>query len=514
MTEFVVGSDSDVPEAIRELAVAAGDEEKEIGVSWLAPTYEGSSPVTEYDVEYAADGDETTSTTITVASTETTLTGLDNGTQYAVRVRARNAVGDGVWSESVEATPGTEPQPVDPVDPVDLEGLAAASTSGVAGAISVSWTPAEGAGSHQISWHQGSAPTDGNYESGPATTDSEDGHSLTGLAQGATYAVKVEALDAHGDVIAMGETTGVTLVTGDASGDEVHEHLVSGEWPDGEPFGIRMRVYAGKPSYRPNTVETGPDGTIAIDSWGSNPRTATFSRPGFGDISLTWSVNGSDEAWTLSGDRLSPPADDAEPPPVIPPPDDPSDPVDLENLQAAPSSNTSGDLAVSWTAHSDAASHQISWDQGTSEPSDGYDHGPVSTDSSSAHTLSASDLSGGQQYQILVEAVDADGNVVASATTSATPLITEDATGTGGATLSGKFPDGEAFSFTVRIYAGMPSYVPQDTIKPSDATLTVDPWTTNPRQATFSRSGFSDITVNWQVSNGVLTWTLSGPRLP
>ncbi len=184
----------------------------------------------------------------------------------------------------------------------------------------------------------------------------------------------------------------------------------------------------------------------------------------------------------LSGDRLSPPADEDE----SPPPDDPP-PGDLENLQATPSSNTSGDLSVTWTAHSDAASHQISWDKGASPPTDGYDHGPVSTDSSSSHTINASDLSGGQPYQILVEAVDADGNVVASATTSATPLIVEDATGTSGAVLSGKFPDGEAFSFTVRIYAGLPSYVPQDTIKPSDATLTVDPWTINPRQATFSR---------------------------
>ncbi len=292
ITEFVVGDDSAAPEAVRELAASAGD--GEIAVSWLTPTYEGSGPVTEYDVEHTAGGDETTTTTVTVASTEATLTSLDNGTQYAVRVRARNALGDGVWSDSVEATPEGDPQQV---DPVDLEGLEAVSTAGVAGAISVSWTAAEGAASHQISWHQGGLPSDGSYESGPTATDSESGHSLTGLAQGETYAVKVEALDAEGGVVAVGETTGVTLVTGDASGDEIHEQLIAGEWSDGEQFALQLRVYHGKPSYRPDTIEKGPDGTIAIESWGSNPRTATFSRPGFGEITLTWSVSGSDESW-------------------------------------------------------------------------------------------------------------------------------------------------------------------------------------------------------------------------
>ena len=88
-----------------------------LGVSWEAPADDGGSPVTRYRVEWTNEPDTTTQDpddwdwssasfhdVTDPAVTSHTITGLENGTAYAVRVRAVNVVGDGDWAED-EATP-------------------------------------------------------------------------------------------------------------------------------------------------------------------------------------------------------------------------------------------------------------------------------------------------------------------------------------------------------------------------------------------------------------------------
>jgi len=50
----------------------------------------------------------------------------------------------------------------------------------------------------------------------------------------------------------------------------------------------QCRAREGKPSYVPVTVNSGPDVTYVIGPWGSNPRTITFTRPGFANGVLEW----------------------------------------------------------------------------------------------------------------------------------------------------------------------------------------------------------------------------------
>ena len=85
----------------------------DILVNWTAPSSNGGATITDYLVAYnagTASFDSGTATVVTVSvanpATETshTLTGLTSGTQYAVAVAARNAVGDSPYSTSASAT--------------------------------------------------------------------------------------------------------------------------------------------------------------------------------------------------------------------------------------------------------------------------------------------------------------------------------------------------------------------------------------------------------------------------
>lgn len=76
-------------------------------VSWTAPASDGGSPVTGYTVT-ASHGDQTCTTTDT---TTCTVTGLTNGRQYTVKVRASNSKGEGPASPRVLVTPSSQSCP-------------------------------------------------------------------------------------------------------------------------------------------------------------------------------------------------------------------------------------------------------------------------------------------------------------------------------------------------------------------------------------------------------------------
>ncbi len=82
-------------------------------VEWTAPALAG--PITGYEVKYwKTDDPENENRRSRIAKTETTETSLllyallDAGTNYMVRVRARNAIGTGAWSEVATARTGAK----------------------------------------------------------------------------------------------------------------------------------------------------------------------------------------------------------------------------------------------------------------------------------------------------------------------------------------------------------------------------------------------------------------------
>ncbi|TNF38496.1 MAG: fibronectin type III domain-containing protein [Deltaproteobacteria bacterium] len=78
-----------------------------IALTWLAPESDGGSPITSYT---ASCDDGTTTTSVTVATLTTVISGLTNGVAYTCEVFATNANGDGPPSDPTTAlVPGSTP---------------------------------------------------------------------------------------------------------------------------------------------------------------------------------------------------------------------------------------------------------------------------------------------------------------------------------------------------------------------------------------------------------------------
>jgi hypothetical protein len=103
------------PDPPSGVAGAAGD--GQVTTSWIAPTGDGGSPITGYDVQYSSDAGvhwtSASSAFHTSTATTQTVTGLANGTAYIFRVAAINGVGTGPYSAaSSPVTPhAAEPTP-------------------------------------------------------------------------------------------------------------------------------------------------------------------------------------------------------------------------------------------------------------------------------------------------------------------------------------------------------------------------------------------------------------------
>ena len=164
----------------------------QIAVSWLAPNNSGSPPITDYLVKYSSNSGTTWTNFPHPVSTATslTVTGLTNGTSHVIKVIAKSALGIGPPSaNSLPSTPATVPGA-----PTIL------STVPSAGKIAVAWTvPASTGGSNitdyvvKISTNSGTTWTRVTRPVSAALS-----HTITGLAGGASYWIKVIAKNAFG----------------------------------------------------------------------------------------------------------------------------------------------------------------------------------------------------------------------------------------------------------------------------------------------------------------------------
>ncbi len=144
----------------------------------LTLTWDAAAGATGYDVDIDGAGqvDDLTNRTHT-------FTGLDNGTQYTLRVRATNSWGDSPWA-AINGTPAAAVPPGTPT------GLAAAATGPTA--IAVSWTAPSDVGDGITRYRvQYRAGTSGAWTGEiTATATSAD---FTGLAAESTHSYRVRA---------------------------------------------------------------------------------------------------------------------------------------------------------------------------------------------------------------------------------------------------------------------------------------------------------------------------------
>ncbi len=150
----------------------------QIAVSWDDPDNDGRPAINAYKVRYGTDGTSwVEASPDPVTATSLTVTGLENGTEYQVQVRASNNESDGDWSDSATATPLAAPAP--PGNVAVLPGKQR---------LQVSWTNALGADSHSVRHRMKgtNAWTTLASQSSPAT--------ITGLTDGNEYQVQVGAV--------------------------------------------------------------------------------------------------------------------------------------------------------------------------------------------------------------------------------------------------------------------------------------------------------------------------------
>ncbi|AGL16845.1 fibronectin type III domain-containing protein [Actinoplanes sp. N902-109] len=170
-------------------------------LSFNAPANTGGSPITGYEVstDNGATWAPITVTTGLSGVQQGTVTGLTNGTTYAFRVRAVNTAGKGAASAAVSATPRDVPYA-----PTDLTAAA-----GDRQATLTFTTP--GDGGYPLLGYQVSTD-DGSTWNGLTVTTSGTVNTgtVTGLANGTTYAIRVRAVNLAGAGAASGPAT-VTL---------------------------------------------------------------------------------------------------------------------------------------------------------------------------------------------------------------------------------------------------------------------------------------------------------------
>ncbi len=180
---------------------ATSNQSAQVPLTWTAPASNGGSAITNYLLEYSANGGTSWSTFAHTASTATsiTVTGLTNGTLYTFRVSAINGVGTGTASATATATPVGAPDA--PTNLVATPGTAQAA---------LSWSaPANNGGASitdyviEYSSNGGTSWTTFSHTPSAATSAT-----ITGLTNGTTYTFRVSAVNANGTGAASTTTTG------------------------------------------------------------------------------------------------------------------------------------------------------------------------------------------------------------------------------------------------------------------------------------------------------------------
>ena len=252
-------------------AVANGHEQ--VTVTWSAPTNPGPA-ISGYDVQYRVRDAVTFNDTANFGATATSgaITGLDRGIYYQVEVRAKNADGDGSWSETSDAAR------VNPNEAPEFD-------SGLPPAVNVA-----------------ESPTSGDPIGGPYTASDADGD---------TVSYTLDGVDAG--VFAVGETTG-QIAVGDGytldfenpvDSDTDNTYVVEIVADDG---------HEGQDSFGVSITITNVDEPGSVTLSTTNPRvgsglTATLSDPdGEPDTESwqwQWAADGADPTWVDIADATS-----------------------------------------------------------------------------------------------------------------------------------------------------------------------------------------------------------------
>ena len=189
----VYDTTDDYPGRMSAPDVTAGD--RRIEVRWSPPSSDGGTAVTGYRIQHRRTSSSSWSQSSWQSSNRRsyTITGLTNGVEYEVQVRARNKVGDGDWSASSDdATPADEPDRVATPDATEDDESA-----------TITWDEPDDNGSAITGYrvqHRRTSPANGRWTlSRSWLSATSDSYTISGLDNGVEYEAQVKARNAVGE---------------------------------------------------------------------------------------------------------------------------------------------------------------------------------------------------------------------------------------------------------------------------------------------------------------------------
>ncbi len=163
----------------------------QVVLNWFAPDSDGGAPLTNYVIEFSTDSGVTWAPFQDGVSTATTatITGLMNGTQYAFRVAAVNAAGQGPWTLATGSTPDGLPE-----SPTAVSGTAGPNS------VPLLWAapPANGSSAitdYVVEYALTADMTWRTFADGVSTSTSA---TVTGLEDSTEYVFRVAAVNTAG----------------------------------------------------------------------------------------------------------------------------------------------------------------------------------------------------------------------------------------------------------------------------------------------------------------------------
>ncbi len=190
------------PGAPRTLTATGGNAQVEL--SWSAPSSDGGSAVTGYDVYEGTSSGKESPTPVNgstlITATSYTVSGLTNGTTYYFTVKALNSVGSSTASNQASATPVTTPGA-----PTGL------TATGGNAQVELSWSAPSSDGGSAITGYDVFEGTSSGKESptpvNGSTLITATSYTVSGLTNGTTYYFTVKALNSVGSSTASNQAS-------------------------------------------------------------------------------------------------------------------------------------------------------------------------------------------------------------------------------------------------------------------------------------------------------------------
>jgi hypothetical protein len=386
---------ADVPDAPAVNSIAPGD--RSLTIAFTAAN-SGGSTVTAYQYQLVSAGSWVTASSLT---SPIVVSGLANGTAYAVRLRAVNAVGAGAGSAAQSATPATVP------------GAPTIVGNTVAGSdlqLSATFNPPASDGGSAITTYEYSTDAGATWRAraagataSPLVISALSSNGTTPLVNGTTYFVELRAVNGVGAGLASAVATGIAKTTPSAP-------AITGVTPG--PSSLQVTF---QPASNGGAAITGYQYRLGGGSWiGTGTLGSTFL--------ITGLTNGTAYAVSVRANNVqgNGAASDAVSGTPVTVPGQPTITgvvrADRTLTAAVTEASTGGSAIIDWEYSTDAGA---TWRSAatTSSPL------TITTLSSDGSTR----IANGTSYPIAVRAVNAVGAGVASAITAVGPSATPNA---------------------------------------------------------------------------------------